>query len=99
MPPDSVHNDHSYASSDFPPFLPIDHNYAENPAPRFPRIGVSESLEKNPGNWLGRDFTKKELKLIAAKLNDGKARGWDNIPSEFIKNAPEAFFCHTCSLI
>ena len=88
----SDHRDHTYASNNFPPFLPVDHNYALNPTPHLPKIGSSDSLEKNPSNWLGRDFSKKELKFIASKLNDGKARGWDNIPNEFIKNAPDAFF-------
>ena len=93
----SDHDDHPYSFGS-PPFLPVDHNYVKNPFPRLPSVGDSDSLEKNPSNWLGRDFTRKELKLVAAKLNDGKARGWDNIPSEFIKHAPDSFFDILCIL-
>ena len=92
-PPESlIQSDHTYSFSSCPPFLPPDHSYAKNPTPRLSRIGNTDSVEKNPSNWLGRDFSKKELKLVAAKLCDGKSRGWDNIPSEFIKNAPDDFF-------
>ena len=88
----TVDHDHSYCSSSNPPSMPADHNYAKNPEPQLPRIGKSDSIERNPSNWLGRDFSKKELKLVASKLSDGKSRGWDNIPSEFIKYAPDSFF-------
>ena len=60
--------------------------------PRLPKIGDSSELEKNPSNWLAKDFTRKEIKKIAARLTSGKARGWDNLPSEFLKNSPEKMY-------
>ena len=39
-------------------------------------------------NWLARDFSTAEVSNIAAKLSNGRAKGWDNISSEFIKNSP-----------
>ena len=87
-----LHSDHSYSSSHGPAFRHSDHTYAKSPSPRLPRVGVSDDVAKNPSNWLARDFSAKELKNIASRLNNGKARGWDNIPSEFIKNAPDLAF-------
>ena len=85
-------DDHSYSSSLYPPNKKSDHSYANDSTPRLPRVGVSDDLDKNPSNWLAKDFTSKELKLIAASLSNGKARGWDNLPSEFIKYAPDLAF-------
>ena len=83
-------NDHSYSSSSVN--VPAEHNYATNLNPRLRNCGSSEDLSRNPSNWLGREFTVKELKKIAATLNGGKARGWDMIPNEFITHAPDSAF-------
>ena len=63
-----------------------------DPAPVLPRLGSSTSLDRDPCNWLGRDFSLKMIKKIASDLNNGKAFGWDQIPSEFLKNAPDRAF-------
>ena len=84
--------EHSYSSSLPPPSSISDHSYAKDPSPKLPRVGDSDDIAKNPNNWLAKDFSFKELKKIAAALNSGKARGWDNIPAEFIKNAPDSAF-------
>ena len=89
---DSPPGDHSYASPLDPPDPQHEHNYSESHKPRLNNVGTSEDLDKNPKNWLSRDFTSKELKKIAATLNNGKAQGWDGIPPEFIKNSPDVAF-------
>ena len=83
------HVDHPYCTSARPSAVLPDHTYCKNRSPKLPKIGVSEDLAKHPSNWLSRDFSLKEIKKIAAMLNSGKARGWDNVPQEFIKFAPE----------
>lgn len=85
-------SDHSYQSGDPPPLGVPDHNYQVDPAPVLPRLGSSTCLDRDPCNWLGRDFSLKEIKKIATDLNNGKAFGWDQIPSEFLKNAPDQAF-------
>ena len=81
-------SDHGYAVSDSTPPDLSDHPYSVRPSPKLPKIGNSNNLETNPSNWLDRDFSTTEVRNIAAKLANGKAKGWDNIPSEFIKNSP-----------
>ena len=60
-----------------------------------PRLGNSAHLETDPSEW---DFTSLELKEVASTLNNGKAFGWDHVPSEFIKNAPNFAFSVIASL-
>jgi hypothetical protein len=70
----------------------FEHNYSKIMYPRLNNVGNSDDLTKNPSNWMSRDFSVKEVKRIAATLNGGKAKGWDGIPSEFIKFAPASAF-------
>ena len=69
-----------------------DHSYSVKMSPKLPKIGNTDELEKNPSNWLARDFSTNEIKKIAAKLSNGKAKGLDNIPSEFLKYSPPKMF-------
>ena len=89
LPQSSSHVDHPYCSSSRSGKVLTDHTYCKNRSPKLPRIGVSDDLAKHPSNWLSRDFSLKEIKKIAAMLNSGKAQGWDKMPQEFIKFAPE----------
>ena len=62
-----------------------------------PQLDHSEGVgqvqtEKNSSNWLAKDFSASEIKKIAARLSNGKAKGLDNLPSEFIKYAPQPVF-------
>ena len=84
--------DHCYSSRIPPPSVLPEHSYSKRVSPKLPKIGCSDELEKNPSNWLAKDFSAKEIKVIASKLSNGKARGWDNIPSEFIKYSPPQMF-------
>ena len=83
---------HEYSSAAPNCVILPDHSYSVQASPKLPRVGSSDELEKNPSNWLAKDFTVAEIKKIAAKLSNGKAKGWDNIPAEFIKNSPPQMF-------
>ena len=80
--------DHSYCSTSSPLNAATDHVYNKVTLPSLPYTCASPSLENNPSDWLGRDFSVAEVQKIASTLNNGKAFGWDHIPSEFLKNAP-----------
>ena len=49
-------------------------------------------METNPSAWMSKDFSLAEVELIASRLKNGRAYGIDNIPSEFLKYAPEEAF-------
>ena len=80
--------DHSYSSTNSPEMARSDHTYDKVTLPTLPHTGSSPNLENNPSDWLGQDFSVEEVQRIASTLNNGKAFGWDQIPSEFLKNAP-----------
>ena len=84
-------SDHVYSAGTSPSPL-FDHSYSTRKPPHLPRIESSCDLDKNPSNWLARDFSVDEIKNIAAKLSNGKAMGLDNIPPEFLKNSPPEMF-------
>ena len=88
---EAEHQYHSVNSGLNATLLP-DHLYSVQNSPKLPRIGNSSEIEKNPSNWLGKDFSKTEIEKIAAKLTNGKGKGWDNIPTEFLKNSPPQMF-------
>ena len=71
---------------------PGDHSYGAVQSPVLPCVGRSNCLDRNPSNWLGRDFTAKEIKCIAKTLKCNKACGWDALPNEFIKFGPDSLF-------
>ena len=88
-PETNAPNDHSYQSTVQPRPDLSDHAYTAVLAPVLQRLGISPTLETNPSEWLGRNFSLDEVKKIAANLKSGKAFGWDNIPPEFLRHAPE----------
>ena len=79
-----------------PPYLG-DHAYADvggssfpgNPVPTLSNLDDGGSLETNPSGWLESPFSYNEIKKVVKKLENGKARGWDNIPNEALKNLPD----------
>ena len=89
--PHTAVSDHSYNQSrqSFPGSL-HDHSYSFDPSPSLPCIDSSGSLETDPGSWLNNEFSAGEVKKIFKKLNNGKAKGWDNIPNEALKNLPDS---------
>ena len=78
-------SDHQYFTKQEPRGLFSDHCYGVTAGSRLPSYGNSAKIEENASNWLGSDFSTNEIKFIASQLNNGKAYGWDNIPSEFLK--------------
>ena len=92
MPVDIVALEHSYAKQPLPTTDSTDHCYAASPSPRLPASKKSSSISENPGQWLDRDFTLKEVKYAVKKLKNGKAIGLDGLPNEFIINAGEKFW-------
>ena len=84
--------DHPYAKQTLPTTNSIDHCYAESPSPKLPSAAKSSTIGENPGRWLDRDFTLKEVKYAVKKLKTGKAIGFDCLPNEFIINAGVKFW-------
>ena len=39
---------------------------------------------------MNKEFSADEIKRMLKKLNNGKAKGWDNIPNEALKNLPDS---------
>ena len=90
--PDPPVPDHNYATAPPGPNTNFDHPYSTKQPPHLPNAENSSDIHLNPSNWLAKDFSIEEVKAIAAKLANGKAKGWDNIPPEFIKNSPPVMF-------
>lgn len=86
--------DHSYASGPVPvTAIPTtDHPYSASPSPTLPVSDGSASLQTDPHGWLNEQFTVKEVMKSIKKLKNGKARGVDGIPNEFLKNAGIKFW-------
>ena len=84
-------SDHIYHldRSSLPGSLP-DHTYSIDPSPSLPCMDSSGTLESDPGSWLNKEFSVEEIKKMLKKLNNGKAKGWDNILNEALKNLPES---------
>ena len=81
-----LHEDHSYSSS-APSSMP-DHHYSIHPRPVMLNLDSSQSMETNPSAWLNMDFTVSEVETCVRRLKNCKAKGWDRIPNEALKNSP-----------
>lgn len=64
-------------------------SFPGNPVPTLSNLDDGGSLETNPSGWLESPFSYNEIKKVVKKLENGKARGWDNIPNEALKNLPD----------
>ena len=69
-----------------------EHSYSVNPDPKLPKLNNTCLLSEDPGGWLDRDYTLDEIKKAVSSMHGGRAKGWDNIPNEFIINAPDEMF-------
>ena len=88
-PAHNLPDDHSYAAA--PPEGAVsDHSYSIHPRPVLVNLDNSGSLAKNPSAWLNKEFNTPEVGKVVKKLKNCKAKGWDRIPNEAIKNAPLA---------
>ena len=66
-----------------------DHTYSSNPSPCFPKYDSKASVETDPTGWLNCSFESHEVKSMLKLLQNNKARGWDLIPNEALKNLPD----------
>ena len=69
----------------------MDHGYGMNPRPVLDSKDSSRNKFQDPKGFLDRDFSLKEVKEVISSLGNGKAAGWDRIPNEALKEAPEEF--------
>ena len=67
-----------------------DHSYGVDRDPSIKSEGASTSPNMDPRGFLDRWVTRAELGEVLNTLKDGKASGWDDIPNEALRNAPEA---------
>ena len=89
IPP--VQPDHTYTrrhSGIVPGCMP-DHTYSTNPSPALPKFDSSATVDADPTGWLNGDFVPTEIMKMLKLLKNNKAKGWDNIPNEALKNLPE----------
>ena len=71
--------------------VPMDHCYSRAPDPCLPSSDSSCTIDADPSGWIDRDFLVSEVRYAVRKLENGKAKGIDLIPNEFIKNAGDDF--------
>ena len=69
-----------------------EHSYSINPNSKLPNQNNSGLLTEDPGGWLDREYTVDEVKKAVGLMKGGRAKGWDNIPNEFIINSPDEMF-------
>ena len=90
--PTSLSNsDHNYSSKTpiKPPCAPPDHAYPIKTTQQLPHLNDSQQIDPDPAGWLNLDFSVSEVKRAVQSLNNGKAKGWDTIPNEALKNLPD----------
>ena len=98
--PVCVNPDHVYAKKpqpSVPGSLP-DHTYSVNPSPCLPHHRSDASLGGDPTGWMNCDFEPKEVQKILKQLKTCKAKGWDLIPNEALKNLPDEMVSVLCLL-
>ena len=66
-----------------------EHSYSVSAKPRLPKVNDSQRLDEDPGGWINSDYTLVEIKRGLKLMSGGRAKGWDNIPNEFLINAPD----------
>ena len=68
-----------------------DHQYAASSSPSLPPSDGSCSLQTDPQGWIDRDYNIGEIRYAVGRLENGKAKGLDLIPNEFLKNSGDEF--------
>ena len=89
IPP--VQPDHTYTrrhGGTVPGCMP-DHTYSTNPSPALPKFDSSATVDADPTGWLNGEFVPTEVMKMLKLLKNNKAKGWDNIPNEALKNLLE----------
>ena len=67
----------------------MDHDYSLRQRPKLIKKSDSEELIEDPGGWMDRGYSLKEVRKMLKSMKGHRARGVDNIPNEFLINAPE----------
>ena len=57
--------------------------------PQLPKIDSSQTVESDPSGCLNTPFVQSEVKKMIKSLKNAKAKGWDLIPNEVVKNVPD----------
>ena len=78
--------------------LHTDHSYGMDLDPGIKSEGGSKSPNMDPKGYMDKDVTRAELGEMLDVLKNGKASGWDDIPNEALKNAPEALLVQIVKL-
>lgn len=84
-------HDHNYSTKrpSPAPVVPPDHHYSVNASPTLPHHDNSCQITSDPSGWLNAKFCLSEIKHVVKNLKNGKAKGWDMIPNEALKNLPD----------
>ena len=84
-------NDHNYSTRNSTPDKAVlpDHPYSTTETVKLPKCSDGKELDSDPNGWLNTDFTMAEVKEMIVNLKNNKAKGWDSIPNEALKNLPD----------
>ena len=66
-----------------------EHSYCVEPNPKLPKLNSSGRLEEDPAGWMDKEYLLSEVKKAVKLMKGGRAKGWDNIPNEFLMNSPD----------
>jgi hypothetical protein len=83
--------DHGYAAVLPGGAVLPDHGYAADPKPHLQSRDASGKADSDPSGFLDKGFSEAEVKGILRGLGSSKAAGWDTIPNEALKEAPDKF--------
>ena len=91
MPQPVPISDHNYSTRHAPPRPNVipDHEYSRAHSVKLPRNKTDAKIDSDPNGWLNTDFTMEEVKSMIMHLKNDKAKGWDMIPNEALKNLPD----------
>ena len=67
----------------------MDHGYSLNQRQKLLKKNESGGLVEDPGGWMDRGYSLEEVKQVLKLMKGHRARGVDNIPNEFLINAPD----------
>ena len=66
-----------------------DHQYIKSTPPKLSSNDHSKTAKSDPAGFLDNTFTLEEVQCAISNLRNNKAKGWDEIPNECWKNAPQ----------
>ena len=66
-----------------------DHQYNKSSPPKLSSCDNSKNPETDPAGFLDKPFSLDEVQHAISNLHANKAKGWDEIPNECWKYAPQ----------